>query len=323
MISGVKQLPIDDWLSPCMREVPRALLDTPREVLEDRARRWLTLQLGRLEDVSFGESFAEHCPVDGAEPKDYLQRVLDLGDGLRVLGGIRFRGGDGSFPFVDVLVSTKPLDGCLPRVLEALRAEWELFAPRAARVFVPEEPERARLAVGAELDQVFAAASLEAVEAKAPPLAEDLRVARVAGREVEACHAAMETAYAEFTEDHAALAARVPPAGLDQLGDCQSSGILLRIEDVESDACVGIFGVHRDAEGFFDEFCVCEEVLRRSHRGRGIAACVQGEAARLMGRAGQRGMLWGTIDASNTASRRTAARAGRPEVAAWAFHRLQ
>ncbi|MBX3467819.1 MAG: hypothetical protein KF878_13120 [Planctomycetes bacterium] len=85
--------------------------------------------LGWCEDEGWAASFAAGCPVEGARPRDYLQRVLPLPGGGEVVCGIRFLGGDVRQPFVEVVAWDRPLAPRWPALALALRAAFSRFAP--------------------------------------------------------------------------------------------------------------------------------------------------------------------------------------------------
>ena len=69
---------------------------------------WIEDQVRRCADRGFAERFQKGCPIEGVSVESYLHRVVETPTG-KVLAGIRFRGGNLSEPFVDVLAATNPV----------------------------------------------------------------------------------------------------------------------------------------------------------------------------------------------------------------------
>ena len=91
---------------------------------------------------------------------------------------------------------------------------------------------------------------------------------------------------------------------------------------VVRDERVGLLGFARACEWYFDGLVVMEEIVARDHTGHAYAAHAQCLLAEELVPRESGTLLWGTIDAHNRASIRTAQRAGRPARAAWLFRPL-
>ena len=68
----------------------------------ERVRAWFAAQLDRVTDPDFAQLFAEHIALPGVAEADFNHRIVERG-GLRLLGGIRFFGGDAARPFVEAI----------------------------------------------------------------------------------------------------------------------------------------------------------------------------------------------------------------------------
>ena len=264
--------------------------------LEASSRGWLDKQLAWRTDEAFAKGFAEGVPVAGATQADYLQREIEVGES-RVLAGIRFMGQRRLMPFVDLVAWDGP-EPDASAAAEVVRREFAVFEPRALRVLRVGEP----AAEGVRLDQsVHAARAGDFADGDV-----EAGVALIGWDEPEAAAELVGETYAAMGE---AFCEAVVPATAEGLRDCAADGTLCRIE--VGGEVAGVWATEPGKVEFLPGQIVVEEVLVERFRGRGLARSVQRLGARLLP---AEAVLLGTIDRINEASRKTATRAGRPEV---------
>lgn len=305
------------WLSALLRAAPRSLLEGHAGLdagqLERRARCFVREQLARCTDLDFGRRFHAACPVAGADARDYLQCVVPVGASEAALIGLRFFGGDVRQPFVDVIAVTAPWRRVATELCEAACAAYARFAPRRLRVF---EADLLRVQPEDVVDQYFHAGWADEVAASGPSTpACALEVCTES--DVDEVSALVEAGYADLAAYAPELVSRVHAAQRGALADCVETGVLAFI--TASGERVGVLGTAKDSERLFEGQAVIEEVLLRRHQGRGLAVAAQRLLAREVAARCGPVLIWGTIDALNHASRRTAERAGRAARAAWIF----
>ena len=96
----------------------------------------------RFENVVFGQGFRDVVGFEGVvDPRAWANRRLDLSGGGWAVTGIRFRGGDDTRPFVEVVATTEsPTPDGLARVVDAVVPAYQAFAPLCLRVDAPDAP---------------------------------------------------------------------------------------------------------------------------------------------------------------------------------------
>lgn len=96
---------------------------------------WAVAEINEAGNELFGIRFSRVRPEFRLPPSAFLPRWVNTPTGT-VFAGIRFKGGDASFPFVRVVgwVGDAPLT---PGALSALRAEFAMFEPIALSVYWP------------------------------------------------------------------------------------------------------------------------------------------------------------------------------------------
>jgi hypothetical protein len=254
---------------------------------------WLEGEAARVGDPDFAALF-DGVEIPGVARMDFAHRHVRTGRG-GLLGGIRFFGRDASRPFVEVVAH-----GLEPTALvEVVASEWAAFAPGALRLLVADAGPP-----GSVLDLTVHAARHGEM---ARP---DGRVTLGAVTPDEA--AALVAARYEALP--AALRRDVEPATSEELRRWHAAGTLHGIE--AAGERVGVIATEPGSVAWIEGDVVGEEVVAARFAGRGLAASAQ--AALAVARPADR-LLLGTIAAGNGASRRTAERAGRPEVLRYVF----
>lgn len=271
----------------------------------------IDLELDRLGDLAFAESFA--ASIGLGSPSDYLPRCLDV-DGAPLLCAIRFFGGDPARPFVELFAGERLEMNFGEAALAAMRA-YEMFKPTCARIIMPggRKPDAGPGWVAVQ-DQVLLVGRLADMTAgRAEP--------RLGVTLVPAAHAEAEEfvreGYARIARVDPALRSRLFPATAEELGDCASHGHLWWWMLDEERA--GIIAARPDSLLGIAGLLLVEELVVARFAGRGTAALAQRELAARAWAADPDGLMIGTIDAMNAASRATARRAGRSEVLSWWF----
>jgi RimJ/RimL family protein N-acetyltransferase len=307
------------WLEAALKAVPsRVLAWRGPEAVRTSLESWLDLQLKRITNPGFGEGFAQGCPWEGAEPADYQQRFVGFPGG-EALVGIRFLGGSPEFRFVDLVITRGAED---PTALAAAgRAALEacsVFAPHAIRVRQAAERTLDPSGWRAEADQHFLVGRLDELAARLPAVGEvtpaDLALEPVSPEDAAAF---TSQAYAAWSETAPELGAKVRPSDLDELRDCHDTGLLVWI--VEAGQRAGVIGFARSEDAELVGYLVEEEVIALPFRGRRLASAAQALAIRALAAREPSALLFGTIDAANAPSLRTAERAGRSRVASYRF----
>ncbi len=304
-----------------------------------RIQDWLATQWDRCTDDAFAQGFATGCPVPGASVDDYRQRVIEVA-GISVLIGIRIRGGGGKeaepWPFVDLVASDAPIAPDLGiQVVDAALEALAMFAPRALRLrgaanWTPWP------GVRAEVDQWFLAGTVNRMAsiASSGESSDDASVAAAISlspvREAAQGAAFVDEVFAAWGERRAWFAERVLRIDASGLRACIDARCAWWIHEGEEQA--GLLALLPDSDREWHGWCVHEELVLPAFAGRGIAARAQRLAAREIAQSliapqaqssdrSVMDLVYGTIDAANQPSVRTAERAGRAKVGAywWVF----
>ena len=273
----------------------------------DRVAHWLAEQFDRVGNRDFDREFSAHVQLPGVAEGDFAHRIITSSAGT-LLGGIRFYGRDISRPFVEVICHDF---ADVTALADCVRREWQAFGVRWARLHDVPGVQPLPGTIGD--DTVFAA---PCARLSAP----DGRVGLAAFADAEEAVELVAARYAALAEQDPQLARNVQAADPDDVRRWHREMSLHAI--TVGDTPVGVLAVEPGAVLWVDGYEIQEEVILTTHRGRHLAASAQAAWAGLPGVDPQR-LLVGTIDRLNTASRRTAARAGRAAVLDSVFIPLQ
>lgn len=283
-----------------------------RDELRTLLREDLSSNVRLFSDDELAEQFQHHCPIPTATREDYKNRWFELPGLGRALTGIRFRGLDMNRPFVEVVATTQPVSATtdMQAVGESLRRAYKVFRPNHVRFFVPEH---IRLELerwpGAFWEKRYFAAPVEQMRQRAQPGGYD----RVALRRPS--DMAFYARYCQLLEERFARQPELEEytriEAQEDLAAYLEEGTLFEV--MVDGTWAGLVGVTRDAEQGLRGHVVIEIVLAESARGRGLGVAVQQRLVKaLTFESGD--VLYGTIDARNTAAVKTAQRSGRVDV---------
>jgi len=309
-----------DWLIAARARLSPYAALYPDAVFDTALSAWLGRQIARMTDPGFAAQFSRARAHFGVPMEDFLHRVvrLDAGDDTgndtnEALTGIRFYGGDPEHAFVDLLAGSGEMDWA--SALPALLAPWRVFRPRAVRVFAPRPPDIDPGTFSVRLDQGIHAARV--IDMPEPDVQASAAVHLDAIDDAGAAAAAVATWYAAVGERNPALREELFPVGAAELETCRTEANAFWI--MSGDTRAGLIATSSGAIEMLTGQLIVEEVIAPAHQGNGLAAAAQLLLAAHLAAQDPQAILQGTIFAGNHASRKTAARAGRPALGGYWF----
>lgn len=305
------------WMSPVLRSW-YSDADLGRHL-----RSGLATDAERVEDTAFGRDFRDQLGIDGPDdPLDWANRRLDLPDSGWAVTGTRFRGGDVSRPFVDVVATTAPPtpDG-LAVVAAAVLPAYRPFHPLCLRVDVPDAPALVEQLRGAPRFGPHCAVDMHVVAGPVVRLRRHPRTSaysRVSLRAGDARELAprVSAIYDELGAREPDLAMWAAPEDAESLAECAEEGLLFEV--LADGTPAGVVAALRYDAHAMTGFSVQELCLDSSHRGQRLAPAV---AQRLVDELPDRpgDVLWGTIHPANAPSLRNALSIGRTLVGGYVW----
>lgn len=286
------------------------------ETLRSNIAEDLQVELDRLQDLEFAQSFHDHCLIPGSCPEDYFNRQM----ADETLIGIRFRALDLSRPFVDVILMPEiPTDaaGFLDVAQQAARV-YGLFQPKHARFFVPSHIEQGSLPEGFFWEKRYLALPFE--EARKHPLpARHGEVTLEIPADLD-----FYDAYVQIYQDIAALHPDHPeyanPESRADLQDLLEEGTLFQV--MHEGQWIGLVAATRSTEAGLSGYVVTEMLLRPEFQGRGLGEAAQRHLIEKLP-AQKDDVLFGTIDSRNTSAIRAALKNHRKDIGGYLWVQIR
>ncbi|MCW4456756.1 GNAT family N-acetyltransferase [Microbacterium sp. MPKO10] len=276
---------------------------------------WLEPQLGLVGDEQWGATGRRLTGLDVGDPLDWANRRIELADGNWAVTGIRFRGGDLSKPFVDIIATSVTPDAAGITALAEILPHYAAFAPLCLRVNAPEPrtliPELAASGEAtATVDMWIVAGQVADLTVRTSN--DDEPFVALETIESDAAAQRVSAIYAELAASRPSIADWATPEDEESLAECAAEGLLFDVR-VDGDSA-GVVAAIRDDSFGLRGHCMQEICIDADHRGRGIGRATLRELARRLPNTGD--VLWGHIHPGNTASLRNALAAGREIVTA-------
>jgi hypothetical protein len=255
-----------------------------------------------------------HFAVPETTEQDYEERFYDLAAGKKVLAGIRHMNGSADHPFVSVYLGFSPTHADLPLIKKFAEQNFKKFSPQ--NVSLELKPSSA---LTAELEKEiipareYIAARIDKIRAIDKPNGyERIKLQRL--------HAGIDyswylKAYADFHLQNPELKQWVPITEQEELEKCASEGLLFQV--LIDGKLAGLIGARSEALLGVPAVYMTELLLTADFKKQNLAAALQRKFIDTVGPEFQ--LIWGTIDAKNLASKKTALRVGRMAVRAEYF----
>ena len=253
--------------------------------------------------------------IEGAVPKDYLWKCLEMPSGKKLIAVINFMGLDLGKPFIRVMAIEPLLEsiGELEALAAFLKAEFFMFSPPRICVFdglgkFSEETERLKF------DMWNVAAPLNVIREVKFDVSQQLRLEKAVNLDFYEWY---EREYHLFLEEHPAhkiwlqLTKREEFQGMIEEETCYLCFL--------GDLRIGLIAAEYQEEKFLTGYCVYEELIVQTHRGKGYGKQMQQLMIRELPIRDEQDLLWGTIDSGNKISLRTAMACGRKKLGKWIY----
>ncbi len=304
---------LEDFLHQALHHTPATLRRwLPTNKLRENLRQDLVRALDWTRDETFSQNFYKHCPIPNHSHTDYLQRILTVGS-HKVLAGIRFKGGDISWPFIEWVAQSFPNQDkeLQKQALETIWNHFQSFSPRAIRVHLGHHQASSSQPWPGQDDLCYLAAPL--AHMTGPPCPQDLHL--TAAQDLSFLPK-YQAAFAAFQARDTSWGAEVTASDAEDLQACLKEGLI--VEATYQAQWAGLFAVRKQREGCFCGYVVQDLLLHPKLWGKNLAPALQQGAANMLPTS-PHDLLYGTIYAGNLPSLATAQRCGRQLISRHRF----
>ncbi|MGJ8528964.1 hypothetical protein [Maritalea sp.] len=266
-----------------------------------RLRKWCADQIDLMTDPDFARLFSDNIDKFDVASSAYNHRHITTKHG-ELLGGIRFYGLDVERPFVEIIAHS--FDD-FERLRSTVQAEWAIFAPQFLRLVVAKDQLPTPDAV---LDLSIHGARYQDMKVGENP------VELVHEEDAKAIYEVVRTRYAALELENREMARNISVAERSELQSCAAQDGLFSARLIGEDVTIGVIAVRQAGIDWIEGDEVVEEVTAIGSGGNGYAVHMQQALAELRSVNQPNRLLIGTIERHNHSSRKSATRAGRPEI---------
>lgn len=278
------------------------------EVKKERALRAIVSEyqdnFADLDDDVVKEGRWKHCGISGTQPEDFAEQIVEVGDGRKVICGIRHLSMNLEKPFVQVCPNFVWRDTAEAReVYDAyLRERFSMFGPRWVQIFSKTGVESE---AGGSLVVAARSGDMMQVERR-----EEAPSVQLVSSETDDYFDWYSNSYDEFYESFPEKRDWIQKNDIELMRACREDG-LLKIAKVDGER-VGIIAAERSPFLGYDGVYFVEILVVPEWRRKGVAREMQrtfvAECCR------DAAFVWGLIDRGNESSLRTAKANGRKVV---------
>jgi hypothetical protein len=266
--------------------------------------------LCRLNQASVVSDRFQHFKVPNALPEDFCERIFAIESKGHVLAGIRFAGGNPEKPFVsiwpDFPISSQ---STISLLTELATQEFFIFDPKEINFWLNPETDIARSfreTITPCLRIIVGRANRIRMQDR-PQRYDDVTLIRPDGDEYLDWYAASYRAFHELRPD---LRDWVPANDRDQMEESRRHGLLF-LAHINGIRAGLIAAIPRSLLGHRGVYFI-DIVMSEEHKGKGLAHVLQRKF--IDGLSEEVDVVWGSIDAKNITSTKTALRVGRSSI---------
>ncbi|RYZ77724.1 MAG: N-acetyltransferase [Proteobacteria bacterium] len=247
------------------------------------------------------ESRYKHFQVPQSRPEDYREQLFELKSGRTYLAGIRHAGANPNLPFVQITSNFVLGPHDLSLMKRQIHASFEVFNPLHLAYWAKSES--SQLELDAKPARRYLASRISQLELVSS-VKVDGQLERVRDQDYWQGYV---SGYAAFHMKHPDLKSWVTVSDKEDLERYRSQALLF--EYFVEGKPVGLIGAeHSDLLGLKGLY-MGELLIHEQFKGRGYAVQMQREFLKTVGDEFE--VVWGTIDARNLPSTKTALRVGR------------
>ena len=272
-------------------------------------------ELDDLNNLETMESRRAHFQIPNTTADDYSERFFEIKPGCRMLAGIRHLSGKKDQPFVHMFLGFIPTSDDLPRLKELALKQFGVFFPKQVSFWLRPS---SLLALDLETKGYAARRYIVGRFSKISKRPLPFGYERIT---LEKMHGApdsggwYEKAYSDFHSEYPELERWVPITDSKELQRCADDKLLFRVLVDGNHA--GLIGGRNEPLLGSPAVYMTELLLTHPFKGQGFAAALQRKFLDSM--APKFELVWGTIDAKNKPSTRTALKIGRAAIRAEFF----
>ncbi len=246
-----------------------------------------------------------HFNIPGTEIQDYEEHFYEIDSGKNILAGIRHKGGDIQMPFVHTLMGFDPTNSDIIDIIKFSRQQFKKFNPRFVSIWIKPSLKIDFSKVTATQSRQYVVGSISEIKKMKKPANFDIiKIEKVtSGFDFDW----YTKAYAEFHEKQPNLKTWVPITDNEDIERAITDQLMYRV--LVNEKLAGIIAAHDQPLLNKKSAYMVELLLTNRFKNQGLAPAFQRKFIETL--SNDFNFIWGTIDAKNQPSLKTALRVGR------------
>lgn len=270
----------------------------------------------KLNDEKTLKKRFDYFSILGTKPEDFKESFYELGHGKKVLAGIRHKSGLKDQPFVHTVLDFVPTSTEIGLLSEFAAKQFHKFKPKHLSIWMRPSLKIDLSKYEVKQSRQYVVGSVAKIRNMVKPVGyEKIALERVT---TDFDYNWYSEAYAEFHQQRPDLKDWVPITDREDIDRCISDQLLFKV--FVDDLHAGLIGGQNESLLGMSSVYMTELLLISKFKGQGLAVALQRKFIDEVPKSVD--LVWGTIDAKNLPSLKTALRVGRLPIRSEYFIKL-
>jgi hypothetical protein len=270
----------------------------------------------KLNDKNTLKGRHEHFSIPGTQMEDYEENFYELSAGKNVLAGIRHKSGMKGQPFVHMLLDFVPTSAEIELLRQFASKQFHKFNPKFLSIWLRPSLELDVSTYEATQSRQYVVGSIARIRKMGKPFGYDRIILEKVIADFD--FKWYSEAYEDFHRQQPELKDWVPITDREDIDRCLSDQLLYKV--FVDDVLAGLIGAQNEPLLEKPSVYMAELLLISKFKGQGLAVALQRKFIDELPK--NFDLVWGTIDAKNLPSLKTALRVGRFLIRSEYFIRL-
>jgi len=280
----------------------------PEAIIKNLLKTSVNDSFGRYENDSYGDRFFDYCYVDGAEPTDYKNQIIELSPKHHIMCGIRFFNLDLKRAYVNIEHTNFEqwnMD-LFNSAAIAIKEKYQVFKPFAYRILSALEYSKKYPILNFTKDLSYYVGLKGNILSLQKPIKYDqVELVRPQNLDFYSLYQGIVEFYINDNPGAEDYVFALSKKDMERLHKEQT--LFYAYIDEQ---WAGVTAVERATEKYLEGYLIVEECLIKKFRGKNFAPAMQHKLIELMP-GDEYTLIFGEIHENNIPSRKTAARNGR------------
>lgn len=291
----------------------------PEPILKNLLKNYIDQNFDRYNNDEYGDRFYDYYYVEGSEPKDYRNQIIELSNGNQLMTGIRFFNLEKDRAYIEI-EHTNFREWTMDLFNEtaiAIKERYKVFKPFAFRVLSATDYAKKYPILNVEKDLSFYVGLKGNILSIEKPIKyPEVTLERPENLDFFSLYEGTVEFYIDENPGSENYVFSLGKKEIERLHENQT--LFCAYIDEQ---WAGVIAVDRTIDKYLEGYLIVEEVIIKKFRGRNFAAAIQNKLIEIMP-GDDFTLIYGEIHENNIPSRKTAARNGRIRSGTYYFINL-